>query len=391
MKVGVLSASISRQAGGFFSSVRFLSAAMSREGCDVSVFGVEDEFAEEDAAEWTDVRLRLHARQGPAAFGYAPELAASVDAAKLDILHAHGLWKYPSVAASRWASRSGKPLIVSPRGMLDPWALANSRWKKRIAWALYERANLAHAACLHALNEAEHDAIRACGLTNPVAVIPNGVDLPKPGKPPPRPKWAAELDGTRVLLFLGRLHPKKGLASLLRAWARVNRQAGTAADRWCLVIAGWDQGGHELELRQLTKSLSLGEAVRFAGPQFGEDKAASFAFADGFVLPSQSEGLPLAVLEGWAYGLPVVMTAQCNLPEGFAAGAAMEISSDADHMAEGLSAFLSLPEAKRLAMGERGRHLVDMQFAWDDVAHRMAEVYRWLIDGGERPASVRLT
>jgi poly(glycerol-phosphate) alpha-glucosyltransferase len=156
------------------------------------------------------------------------------------------------------------------------------------------------------------------------------------------------------------------------------------------MIAGWDEGGHEAELRQLVEALKLGEAVHFVGPQFDSQKAASLAFADGFVLPSLSEGLPMAVLEAWAHRVPVLMTSQCNLPEGFAADAALEIALEADRMAEGIAAFLGLPEVERRAIGDRGRRLVEERFAWHGIATQMAKVYRWLVEGAQRPAWVRV-
>jgi poly(glycerol-phosphate) alpha-glucosyltransferase len=365
-----------------------LVKALQRDGCAVRVFSIADRESDRDAAQWTDTNLDVHNRWGPRAFGYAPELGKALDAAGLDLVHTHGLWMYPSVAASRWAARWNRPLVVSAHGMLDPWAVRNAAWKKRLAGWLYENRHLTRAACLHALNDAEYEAIRSYGLTNPVAVIPNGVDLPEPDEPSASPDWVEAPQRRRVLLFLGRLHPKKGLAGLLQAWAAVHRDMPAAAEGWQLTIAGWDQGGHEAELRRLAEALKLGETVRFVGPQFGPQKAASLAFADGFVLPSLSEGLPMAVLEAWAYRLPVLMTSQCNLPEGFAAGAALEIAPNADRMAEGLVAFFRLSEGERRAMGYRGRRLVEERFVWQGIASQMAKVYRWLVDGVERPAWV---
>lgn len=388
LSLGVLTASISRQAGGLFGVIPPLARNLSGQGYAVSVFSMVDKFTSIDSLHLGDVRLVVCNGLGPQAFGYASELRKELDSADLDLVHTHGLWMYPSVAALRWAARWQKPLVVSPHGMLDSWALQNSRWKKRIAGWLYENRHLRSAACLHALNDAEYVAIRAYGLTNPVAIIPNGVELPELDKKAPPPDWSSDLDGMRVLLFLGRLHPKKGLANLLRAWART-RQAPNSVEDWRLVIAGWDQGGHEAELKRLAESLKLAESVRFIGPQFGAQKTASLARADAFILPSLSEGLPMAVLEAWAHSLPVLMTAQCNLPEGFASGAAVEIHPKADRMVEGLEDFLELPDAERLEMGKHGRQLVEAKFAWDGIAGRMAEVYRWLAKGGERPACVR--
>ena len=390
MRVGVLTASISRQAGGLFWSVRSLAAETKRSGSHVEVFSVDDRFSGSDAPQWGDIELNVSSRRGPRAFGYAPELGEKLEAAALDVVHTHGLWMYPSVAASRWAARDGRPLVVSPRGMLDPWAVRNAAWKKRMAGWLFENRHLRRAACLHALNQGEYEAIRRYGLTNPVAVIPNGVDLPRPGEGPAEPEWASDLQAKQILLFLGRLHPKKGLANLLEAWALVGRQAPAGVGNWRLAIAGWDQGGHEAELRNMAERLQIGETVRFVGPQFGDEKAASLARAEAFILPSFSEGLPMAVLEAWAHRLPVLMTRQCNLREGFDAGAAMEIAPDAGSIAEGLTEFFGMTEDERLAMGNRGRWLVEERFDWSSAAARMSDVYAWVLGRGERPACVRI-
>jgi glycosyltransferase involved in cell wall biosynthesis len=135
--------------------------------------------------------------------------------------------------------------------------------------------------------------------------------------------WRSNLpEEAKVLLYLGRLHLKKGLANLLQAWSEVRRAGGEAAQNWYLVIAGWDQDGHQASLEAITLQRNIGDTVHFIGPQFGLDKDAAFRSSDAFVLPSLSEGMPLAVLEAWAHGLPVLMTPHCNLPEGFARGAA---------------------------------------------------------------------
>jgi glycosyltransferase involved in cell wall biosynthesis len=386
----VLTASISRRAGGLFGALPPLVRGIEGAGCDVGVFSIGSTH-EGIADHWRNVTLNTHACRGPKAFSYAPELSRAVDAAALDLVHTHGLWTYPSVVAARWSARWTRPRVVSPHGMLDPWALRNSAWKKQIAGWLYENRHLREAACLHALTTAEHAAIRAIGLTNPVAIIPNGIDLPTADTSDGTPEWALDLDqNDRLMLYLGRLHPKKGLENLIRAWAQVQHISERDAARWHLVIAGWDEGGHETRLKGMAEGLGLGGKVRFVGPQFDARKAASLARADALVLPSLSEGLPMAILEAWAYSLPVVMTQACNLPEGFAAGAAAEIEAEAAPMAEALSAFFALGDEERLAMGRRGRLLVEERFAWPFIAERMAQVYRWLVIGGNPPDCVAL-
>jgi glycosyltransferase involved in cell wall biosynthesis len=154
------------------------------------------------------------------------------------------------------------------------------------------------------------------------------------------------------------------------------------------VIAGWDQGGHAAALRHLIDELGAARTVSLVGPQFGNRKAASLAFADAFVLPSLSEGLPVAVLEAWSYGLPVLMTEACNLPEGFAAGGALRAEPDARSLTEGLRHLIAMSDADRKRMGARGRMLVRERFAWPQIARQMTAVYEWLLEGGPAPASV---
>jgi glycosyltransferase involved in cell wall biosynthesis len=331
-----------------------------------------------DRPLWRQTAVTTVRLLGPRRFGYAPRLAGQLSAADLDLLHAHGLWMYPSIASLGWARKQRRPYIVSPHGMLDGWALHNSAWKKRIAAALFERRHLNGAACLHALTAAEAWSMRAFGLRNPICVIPSGVDLPA-GPLQSRAETGAE---PRTLLYLGRLHPKKNLEALLGAWSSL--RSHPRARSWRLVIAGWDDGGHLARLRSLAS-----DGVVFAGPRFGAEKAASFARASAFVLPSQSEGLPVAVLEAWAHGLPVLMTPQCNLPEGFAGGAALPVAAPTwTGIRDALDGLFSASDAELREMGARGRELVARRFCWSSVACEMRQVYEWVLGRGERPASV---
>jgi poly(glycerol-phosphate) alpha-glucosyltransferase len=280
--------------------------------------------------------------------------------------------------------------MISPHGMLDPWALKHSGWKKRIASALYELGHLRRAACLHALCDAEYNAIRAFGLSNPVCMIPNGVD-PVGRRALGPPPWRSELpEKANVLLYLGRLHPKKGLANLLKGWGELRRTGGDADRNWYLVIAGWDQGGHRASLEALVLREGIGGGVRFVGPQFGPDKEATFRSADAFVLPSFSEGLPIVVLEAWAHGLPVLMTPHCNLPEGFARRAALSIEPSPGSIAGQVHALLVMSDDRRREIGDRGRELASTEFNWNRIAAQLASVYRWISASGPRPDCVRL-
>jgi glycosyltransferase involved in cell wall biosynthesis len=386
MRIGLLMGRASHRAGGLWISVPRLGRALAERGLDVEIYGLADDCSETDCVRWDGPRLRLHDVFGSEAFGYAPRLPRSLHHRRASLLHANGLWMYPSLASFRWSRRARRPYLISPRGMLDPWAVSNAAWKKRLVGWWFENAHLAGAACLHALTEAEARAIRAYGLSNPICVVPNGIDLPDAtGRAPPG--WAGDVGKDRkIMLFLGRLHPKKGLANLLAAWQDVQPTAG--AQGWILVIAGWDQDRHEQQLKRMPAAQELGATLRFVGPQFGDAKAASFAGADAFVLPSLSEGLPLAVLEAWSYGLPVLMTEACNLPEGFAAGAALPLGTDRAGIAAGLRRLFALSDAERRDIGARGRALVRERFTWGSVGGQMTAVYDWVLGGGPPPSCV---
>jgi len=381
MRVGFLVSSVSREAGGLFQGVRGLAKAVASTNANVRVFGIRDEQSAVDLQEWRPLSVQTF-RPRLRAWGYSNQLVPAMLNADLDILSVHGLWKYCSVGSQRWHRQTGRRYVVHPHGMLDPWALRNARWKKRIAAALYENQHLRGAACLCALSEAEAQSIRGYGLRNPICVIPNGVDLPDLRASNAKTQPASR----KTLLYLGRLHPKKNISNLIRAWNETFKSQRGSGERWVLAIAGWDQGGYESEL----KRVAAGTSVVFLGPQFGVDKSECYHDCDAFVLPSLSEGLPMAVLEAWSYAKPVLMTPECNLPEGFEANAALRIGTTPYEIAAGLRNITQMTDADRKAIGARGRDLVANNFSWPRIGEQMRDVCEWVLGGGQTPETVRL-
>jgi poly(glycerol-phosphate) alpha-glucosyltransferase len=328
---------------------------------------------------------------GPHAFGFSPELRShmSREIGSADLIHVHGLWMYPGILAASLSRTKACKRVVSPHGMLEPWALGNSPWKKRLAGWLFERKNLTSAHCLHALCANEARSFREFGLSNPIAVIPNGVELDELApRPDPAGIWRKypELPGRKIFLFLSRVHPKKGLPDFLHAW----REARAHEQNWALVVVGPDELSHEAELRKLAGEMGIASQVTFAGPAYGEEKRAFLALANAFVLPSLSEGFSMAVLEAAAAGLPVLLTRECNFPELATAGAAIEVPAGRSGILAGLRRFLNLTEAERQQMGGRGLELVKKTYTWTAVGLQMKSVYDWLQAGGSRPDCVQL-
>jgi poly(glycerol-phosphate) alpha-glucosyltransferase len=381
MRVGFLVSSVSREAGGMFQSVRGLAKAIASTNADARVFGIRDEHSAVDLHEWEPLSVQTF-RPRLRAWGYSNQLVPAILNADLDILSVHGLWKYSSLASLRWHQRSRRPYVVHPHGMLEPWALRNAHWKKRMAAALYENQHLRGAACLRALSEAEARSIRGYGLRNPIYVIPNGIDLPELSEGEAK----SQSKGRKTLLYVGRLHRKKNLTNLIQAWNQTFGSQGCNNDSWVLAIAGWDQGGYEKELKQI----AAGGSVVFLGPQFGSKKSECYRRCDAFILPSLSEGLPMSVLEAWSYAKPVLMTSECNLPEGFSANAAVRIGFSPDEIASGLKTLVEMSDADRATMGTRGRALVIASFSWPRIGEEMRKVYEWVLDGGGPPETIRL-
>ena len=388
MKLALLTPHISRRGGGIKDAVLGLACSLThREDVQLNVLSVEDESAAEDRVLWDSIPIHLFSSPVPGNFRYAPKLARFLLSLNPDVVHTHGLWTYLSLASLKFARAgvSQRPYVVSPHGMLDPWALRNSADKKRLAALAFERRHLTNAACLHAVSKGEAETFRAYGLANPICVISNGVDLVDLDAPAPSPPWdASRVLDRKVLLYLGRLHPKKGLPLLLRAWA----ETPVATGEWTLAIAGWDQGGHAAELERMVWDFNLSNSIEFLGPLFGESRDAAYRNAKAFVLPSFSEGQPLTVLEAWAHALPAVITSACNLPDGFAAGAAIRIEPTVQSIKAGLQELVQMDRQALELMGKAGRDLVERDYTWSRIASQMREVYRWILGAGAQPQCV---
>lgn len=359
-----------------------LAAAQAKLGQTVAILAA-DISAAEKLGDLIDVRIiaappvsRLRAILGRRVI---EQLAPIIR--DFDVLHLHGVWDPLLYAAARvaHATRLAKPYLVTPHGMLDPWSLAQSRWKKRLALALGWRRMLDRAAALHLLNADEKALVAGLGLRAPGVVIPNGVNLAE-FDPPPDPalfrRRLPALGDQPYVLFLGRLHYKKGLDHLAEAFRIV---AGQFPDVQ-LVVAGPDDGARgDLEVR--VAAAGLVNRVHIPGSIYGPEKLSCIAGAACFCLPSRQEGFSVAILEALACGTPVVVSTECHFPEVAEVGAGEIVPLDTDVLAAALNRVLADP-ARRERMGKAGRELVAARFTWPRIAERCIDTYAGLI--GER-------
>jgi len=424
--------------------------------------------------------------------GWCPEFRRVVreEAAKADIVHNHGLWMWPNAYAREAAVAAGKPLVISPRGMLEAWSLNRSKLRKAVAWWLFEKKNLQSAVMFHATAEPEAQSIRQAAygirkncreeaqkvtkreagdradinsrekaqeenqprgqgtgdrsqmisrekaqedlrLTNlklktptgvPVVVAPNGVDLADLGRRPGRgviEEKFPELRDRRWVVFMSRLHPKKGVDVLLRAWARRNVEQGAGSveqgagsgasvgrcfgraaeserqegDRRqqtetlpyrttetprrgaALVLAGSDLIGYRRDVEKMVRELGLEDSVVMTGEMQGEMKDALLANAEVFVLPSYSENFGIVVAEAMAWGRPVIASTGTPWKEVAEVGAGWWVEPEEEALAKALAEALGKGREELVAMGAKGRVLVQERYSWSAPAAKLIAAY----------------
>jgi glycosyltransferase involved in cell wall biosynthesis len=297
--------------------------------------------------------------------------------ARVDVIHNHGLWLMPNVHAGWAAARARKPLILAPRGMLGAAALQFSRYKKEIFWYGLQRLVVQRAACLHATSEAECLDIRAVGLSNPIAIVPNGVDLPNISARVDR------FDNMRTVLYLGRLHPKKGLDVLVRSWAQLEH----SYPNWQLRIVGPSEQGYVDKLRILATAEGV-QRVAFDGPLFGEEKLAAYRAADIYVLPSLNENFAMTVAEALAAEVPVIASKGSPWAGLVVERCGWWIDHGVQPLSDALSNAMKKQPDELRQMGVRGRLWMARDFSWEPIGVKMLQVYEWLARGAHAPSFV---
>tara|TARA_A100001391_G_scaffold191591_1_gene165072 strand:+ start:1371 stop:2567 length:1197 start_codon:yes stop_codon:yes gene_type:complete len=294
------------------------------------------------------------------------------------IVHDHAVWLATNHAVASFCRERNVLRVVSPRGMLGEWAMAHGGFKKRLAWKLYQRRDLATADAFHATSSQEADEIRSLGFKQPIAVVPNGVTLP-PGLPVRRTSEG------RQALFLSRIHPKKGLIQLVRAWKQAD-----VPKQWHLVIAGPDENGHQAEVQAEVRRLGIGDHVDFPGEIDNDAKWQSYVDSDLFILPSFNENFGIVIAEAMAAGLPVITTTATPWRVIRDQSMGWWIDPEVEPLVEAIDEALRLPTDELAAMGTRAAQFTRQQATWSAVAERLSDFYRWLLDGDHLPDTVRV-
>jgi glycosyltransferase involved in cell wall biosynthesis len=300
-----------------------------------------------------------------------------------DVLHVHGLWMAHTLAVREIGQRLKKPVVSSVHGMLERWELANKGFKKNIYSWLFERSSLSQSACLRALSECEAKDYRRYGLRNPIAVIPNGVRPLDRVSPDLVLDQFPEARGKDIVLYMARIHYKKGILDLLNAWSDVIKRHSDAH----LLIAGPNYENTLQKAVEIVDVRGLGKSVTFCGTITGNVKRSALSAARYFCLPSYSEGLSVAVLEALSIGLPTVLTPACNMQDVGECGAGAITSNSVAELADSLSQCLARDSKAWSEMSAAATRLARSRYSWQEIGRSMREVYEWLL-GGSRPGCV---
>lgn len=311
--------------------------------------------------------------RGPMALG--PGVLRATKAALLegtDILHIHGLWQATPHTGARLARRHGKSYVIQPHGMLDPWSLQQGRVKKRVFLALIGRRDLNCAAALQYTTQTERELVAPMKLRPRPFVIPNGVDwsefdpLPEPG----RFRAAHDIGDRPLIVFLSRLHYKKGLDLLLPAFAQANLGPATT-----MALIGPGEPNYVKSLKRTAQCLGIADRITFPGMLSGQSRIEALVDADLVVLPSYQENFGIVVIEALAAATPVLISDQVNIcreVEGAGVGTVSPCETQA--LSDRLGELLRHRPSLR-ARGAAGREWVRRTFRWDAIAAQVDDMY----------------
>lgn len=361
--------------GGIARVLPVLASELAADGvsCRIATL-VGDRFGA--AADVAGVEVLRFAPNRGTRFGrsraFSRDLASLVRDA--DVVHLHGLWTGQNWAAGRVARKVGRPVVITPHSMMMPWAWQRSAWKKRPAGWLFEHKNLRAAARLHALADGEAREMRKLGFNDRIEVIANGIHADRYTALPPADGLVSrfpELADRKWLLFLGRLHPQKGIVQTMQACFDVL----ASGDDWHLVVAGPDEIGLQSTLEAAVTRKGLSGRVTFTGMLSRPDVLACLDRATLLLQLSMSEGLSMSIIEALASGLPVLISPACNMPEVETHDAGRIVPPKRSAIAAALRELVGMDHDAISAMGDRGRRLARERFDWSGLIPKYRAMY----------------
>ena len=374
MKLLSFITSLSTEKGGPSRSVPMMAKGLSEAGIDVTLMTFSSDDLNTHALEGTGVKLKL-------LYGTfcVDEIDSFMANESFDVVQMQSLWDPEYHKLARICRNRHIPYIITPRGMLEPWSLQQKKCKKKVALMLYQRKDLNRAACVYTTADMEAQNIKSLGIKAPCSVIPNGIETAG---------YPCRNDSSSVckqVMFLSRIHPKKGIEVLLAAWRRI---IGQYPD-WSLLIVGNGEKDYIHSLEEKVKEMALSDAVRISPPVFGEEKVALYQKSSLFVLPSYSENFGMVIAEAMSCGVPVITTENTPWELLNETKTGWCISLNEESLVKALDEALSMDAEALYQMGQLGSKVVYERFDYHSVAKNNVELYKWIVEGGNPPTFIR--
>ena len=377
MRICIFTTSIDKRLGGPSRSVPILARGLANKGILTTLLTCKTEQMNVHLLDNSTVDLKIiDANVNVKCF------EKDILDAKYDLIHLQNLWMPLYHKMARIARKHNIPYIMTPRGCLEPWCMKQKRIKKLVAFHLYQKRDLQQAACILATSKMEADNIRALGITSPIAIIPNGIDISEY-------KCRTSEDKTHVkkqILFLSRIHEKKGIECLINAWEQLRAKYPT----WNVVIAGNGEESYIHRLNEIIKSKSLRDCVEIIPPVFGEDKRRLYCESSLFVLPSYSENFGMVIAEAMSCGVPVITTNGTPWQELNEIKLGWCIDLSLEKLITSISKAIELGQDSLFRIGQEcSKHIRDT-YQYTEVAAKNKAVYEWILNGGVKPDFVQL-
>lgn len=374
MKVLTFLTSISLKGGGPSRSVPMLVKGLAEVGVDITLMTFRSDDMNTHALEGTTAKLKV-LEPGTS----AKEIEKYILAEKFDIIQMQSMWAKSYHQVAQIARKHNIPYLITPRGMLEPWSLSQKKWKKKLALMLYQMKDLQKAACIFTTAEMEAQHVRDLGVKVPMSVIPNGIETEG------YPCRTSNQEVKKQVLFLSRIHVKKGIELLLEAWKRIH----TTYPDWILTIVGNGEEEYINSLKEKVKALGLQGYVQISEPVFGNAKVQLYQSSSLFCLPSYSENFGMVIAEAMSCGVPVITTTNCpwEILNDTNTGWCIDLS--VDNLEKALREAMSMDSAELYEKGQQSSKLVFENFNYRNVAEKTKKLYEWILNKTEKPSFVR--